>query len=101
MVSPARSANSAISTPRDITYARVQSGPLRGEPSATAEFMDYRRAVVLGARRRSTRSSSGTTPTRRFYLVCYVRDGERVFETYWTAGRGAEAMDNNYVAHGT
>ena len=31
-----------------------------------------------------------------FHLVCYVRDGDRVFETYWTKRRGVEAMDNNY-----
>jgi predicted dithiol-disulfide oxidoreductase (DUF899 family) len=30
-----------------------------------------------------------------FYLVCYVRQGERVFEAYWTNGRGVEAMDNS------
>src|SRR4051794_667790 len=31
-----------------------------------------------------------------FYLVCYVREGDRVFETYWTTGRGVEAMGNGY-----
>jgi predicted dithiol-disulfide oxidoreductase (DUF899 family) len=31
-----------------------------------------------------------------FHLVCYVRDGDRVFETYWTTGRGVEAMDHSY-----
>ena len=31
-----------------------------------------------------------------FYLVCYVREGDRVFETYSTSGRGLEAMDNSY-----
>ncbi len=31
-----------------------------------------------------------------FHLVCYVRQGDRVFETYWTNGRGVEAMDNSY-----
>jgi predicted dithiol-disulfide oxidoreductase (DUF899 family) len=29
------------------------------------------------------------------YLVCYVRDGDRVFETYWTNYRGVEAMDSS------
>lgn len=28
-----------------------------------------------------------------YHLVCYVRHGERVFETYWTTGRGVEVMD--------
>ena len=28
--------------------------------------------------------------------VCYLRDGDRVFETYWTSGRGAEVMAPAY-----
>jgi predicted dithiol-disulfide oxidoreductase (DUF899 family) len=32
-----------------------------------------------------------------FHLVCYLRDGDRVFETYWTKRRGAEALDYNYA----
>jgi predicted dithiol-disulfide oxidoreductase (DUF899 family) len=32
-----------------------------------------------------------------FHLVCYLRDGDRVFETYWTTGRGVEAMDYSYA----
>ena len=31
------------------------------------------------------------------HLVCYVRDGDRVFETYWTTGRGVEVMDYSYA----
>jgi predicted dithiol-disulfide oxidoreductase (DUF899 family) len=30
------------------------------------------------------------------YLVCYLRQGDRVFETYWTTRRGVEAMGNSY-----
>lgn len=30
------------------------------------------------------------------YLICYLRQGSDVFETYWTTFRGVEAMDNNY-----
>jgi len=29
------------------------------------------------------------------YLICYLRRGSKVFETYWTTVRGVEAMDNN------
>jgi predicted dithiol-disulfide oxidoreductase (DUF899 family) len=29
--------------------------------------------------------------------VCYLRDGDRVFETYWTTLRGVEAMDYSYA----
>jgi predicted dithiol-disulfide oxidoreductase (DUF899 family) len=31
-----------------------------------------------------------------FHLMCYLRDGDRVFETYWTSRRGSEAMDYSY-----
>jgi predicted dithiol-disulfide oxidoreductase (DUF899 family) len=33
----------------------------------------------------------------RMHIVCYVRDGDRVFETYWTTIRGVEVLDNNYA----
>ena len=33
----------------------------------------------------------------RMHLVCYLRDGDSVFETYWTTYRGVEAMDNSYA----
>jgi Bacterial protein of unknown function (DUF899) len=32
-----------------------------------------------------------------FHLVCYLRDGGRVFETYRTTRRGVEAMDHSYA----
>jgi len=32
-----------------------------------------------------------------FHLVSYLHDDHRVFETYWTNGRGAEAMDYSYA----
>ena len=30
------------------------------------------------------------------HIVCYLRPGSNVFETYWTTRRGVEAMDNSY-----
>lgn len=33
---------------------------------------------------------------RMMYLVCYLRRGSKIFETYWTTSRGVEAMDNSY-----
>lgn len=30
------------------------------------------------------------------HIVCYLRQGSRVFETYWTTRRGVEAMDNSF-----
>jgi predicted dithiol-disulfide oxidoreductase (DUF899 family) len=32
-----------------------------------------------------------------FHFACYLRDGDRVFETYWTKHRGVEAMDYSYA----
>jgi predicted dithiol-disulfide oxidoreductase (DUF899 family) len=32
-----------------------------------------------------------------FHLLCYLRDDDRVFETYWTKRRGVEAMDYSYA----
>jgi predicted dithiol-disulfide oxidoreductase (DUF899 family) len=29
------------------------------------------------------------------HIVCYLRQGSNVFETYWTTRRGVEAMDNS------
>src|SRR4030081_3561820 len=29
-------------------------------------------------------------------LACYLRDGDQVFETYWTSGRGDEVMAPSY-----
>jgi hypothetical protein len=31
------------------------------------------------------------------HIVCYLRQGSNVFETYWTTRRGVEAMDNSYA----
>jgi len=30
------------------------------------------------------------------HVVCYLRQGSKVFETYWTTRRGVEAMENSY-----
>ena len=30
------------------------------------------------------------------WYACYLRDGDRVFETYWSTGRGTEAGANSY-----
>jgi predicted dithiol-disulfide oxidoreductase (DUF899 family) len=30
------------------------------------------------------------------HIVCYLRQGSKVFETYWTARRGVEVMGNSY-----
>jgi predicted dithiol-disulfide oxidoreductase (DUF899 family) len=30
------------------------------------------------------------------HIVCYLRHGDRVFETYWTTRRGVEMLGNSY-----
>jgi predicted dithiol-disulfide oxidoreductase (DUF899 family) len=33
----------------------------------------------------------------RMHIVCYLRQGSNVFETYWTTARGVEVMDYSYA----
>jgi predicted dithiol-disulfide oxidoreductase (DUF899 family) len=79
---------------RDITYAVFCQGPY-GESICYRDFMGWgmpwysaedSRAALLAGRQ-----------VGLFHLVCYLRDGDRVFETYWTTGRGAEALDYSYA----
>jgi predicted dithiol-disulfide oxidoreductase (DUF899 family) len=79
---------------RDITYAVLAQGPY-------AESRRYRDFMGWNVPWYSSLPSVDTLLTGRqvglFHLVCYLRDGDRVFETYWTTGRGGEAMDYVYA----
>jgi predicted dithiol-disulfide oxidoreductase (DUF899 family) len=79
---------------RDITYAVFAQGPY-DQSSRYRDFMDWHMPWY------SAQASLGTLLAGRqiglFHLVCYLRDGGRVFETYWTKRRGAEAMDYSYA----
>jgi predicted dithiol-disulfide oxidoreductase (DUF899 family) len=79
---------------RDITYAVFCQGPY-------AESIRYRDFMGWDMPWYSAQDSLGTLLTGRqiglFHLVCYLRDGDRVFETYWTKRRGVEAMDYSYA----
>lgn len=78
---------------RDTTYATLCQGPYE-ESVRYRDFMGWTMPWY------SAQQSLGTLLTGRrigrFHLVCYLRDGDRVFETYWTNGRGVEAMDYSY-----
>src|SRR3712207_3209058 len=73
---------------RDITYAVFCQGPY-DESSRYRDFMGWDMpwysaqasldALLVGRR------------IGMMHLVCYLRDGDRVFETYWTTRRGVEA----------
>jgi predicted dithiol-disulfide oxidoreductase (DUF899 family) len=77
---------------RDVTYATFCQGPYE-------DSVRYRDFMGWDMPWYSVRDSSAALLAERqrnhFYLVCYMRRGERVFETYWTNGRGVEAMDNS------
>jgi predicted dithiol-disulfide oxidoreductase (DUF899 family) len=91
---------------RDITYAVFCQG--RNVASGTAEpqvsydeSLRYRDFIGWDMPWYSAQPSLDTLLVGReiglFHLVCYLRDGNRVFETYWTKRRGVEAMDYSYA----
>ena len=75
---------------RDITYAVFCQGPY-AESSRYRDFMGWEIPWY------SAQESLDTLLVGRqkglMHLVCYLREGDRVFETYWTNYRGVEAMD--------
>jgi predicted dithiol-disulfide oxidoreductase (DUF899 family) len=87
---------------RDITYAVFSQGRNVSFGGADAqvsydESVRYRDFMGLELPWYSAQPSLDALLVGReiglFHLVCYLRDGDRVFETYWTKGRGVETMD--------
>ena len=76
-----------------VTYATFCQGPYE-ESIRYRDFMGWegpwysaeesRDALLIGRR------------VGKMHVVCYLRQGDRVFETYWTTLRGVEAMDYSY-----
>jgi predicted dithiol-disulfide oxidoreductase (DUF899 family) len=79
---------------RGITYAVFAQGPY-AESSRYRDFMGW--DVPWYSAADSAPALLTGRQSGMFHLVCYLRDGDRVFETYWTNGRGVEAMDNAYA----
>jgi predicted dithiol-disulfide oxidoreductase (DUF899 family) len=79
---------------RDITFAVFCQGPYEAS-SRYRDFMGWR-MPWYSAEPSADRLLVGRQ-VGMFHLVCYLRDGDRVFETYWTTGRGVEAMENSYA----
>jgi predicted dithiol-disulfide oxidoreductase (DUF899 family) len=79
---------------RDVTYAVFCQGPY-DESSRYREFMGWDMPWY------SAQDSLDTLLVGRqiglMHLVCYLRDGDRAFETYWTNYRGVEAMDYSFA----
>jgi predicted dithiol-disulfide oxidoreductase (DUF899 family) len=78
---------------RDVTYATFCQGPYE-ESARYRDFMGW--DMPWYSARDSLEALLAGRRVNMFYLVCYLRHGDRVFETYWTNGRGVEAMDNSY-----
>ena len=79
---------------RDVTYATFCQGPYE-ESARYRGFMgwelpwyaapkDSLEALLVGRR------------IGMMHIVCYLRQGSDVFETYWTTRRGVEVMGNSY-----
>lgn len=79
---------------RDITYATLCQGPYE-ESVGYRDFMGW--TMPWYSAERSLETLLTGREIGKFHLACYLRRGERVFETYWTNGRGAEAMDYSYA----
>ena len=79
---------------RDISYAVFCQGPYD-------ESVRYRDFMGWDMPWYSAQASLDALLVGRqigmMHLVCYLRDGDRVFETYWTTLRGVEAMDYSYA----
>jgi predicted dithiol-disulfide oxidoreductase (DUF899 family) len=75
---------------RDITYAVFCQGAY-DESARYRDFMDWR-MPWYSALPALDKLLVGRT-TGMMHIVSYLRDGDNVFETYWTTLRGVEAMD--------
>jgi predicted dithiol-disulfide oxidoreductase (DUF899 family) len=76
---------------RDVTYATFCQGPYD-------ESVRYRDFMGWDVPWYSVRDSGDFLLAGRgpFMLACYLRHADRVFETYWTTGRGVEVMAPSY-----
>jgi len=76
---------------RDVTYATFCEGPYE-------ESVRYRDFMGWDVPWYSARDSVDALLAGRWFgmLVCYLRLGDRVFETYWSSGRSTEAMAPSY-----
>lgn len=79
---------------RDVTYATFCQGPYE-ESARYRAFMGWEMPWYSAAQDALEILLVGRR-VGMMHLVCYLRQGSKVFETYWTTRRGVEAMDNSY-----
>jgi predicted dithiol-disulfide oxidoreductase (DUF899 family) len=78
---------------RDVTFAVFCEGPF-AEADRYREFMGWEMPFYSVPES----SRDALIAGRHFGMnVCYLRDEGRVFETYWTTGRGNETMGSSYA----
>jgi predicted dithiol-disulfide oxidoreductase (DUF899 family) len=79
---------------RDITFAVFCKGPY-DESVRYHDFMDWH--MPWYSAEDSLDALLVGRDVGKMYIVCYLRDGNKVYETYWTTIRGVEAMDYSYA----
>jgi predicted dithiol-disulfide oxidoreductase (DUF899 family) len=79
---------------RDATFAVFCQGPYP-ESARYRDFMGWE-MPWYSAQGSSLEALLTGRRVGMMHIVCYLRQGSNVFETYWTTIRGVEAMDNNY-----
>jgi predicted dithiol-disulfide oxidoreductase (DUF899 family) len=79
---------------RDVTYATFCQGPYE-EGVRYRDFMGWE-TPWYSAEKDSLETLLVGRRVGMMHIVCYLRQGSDVFETYWTTRRGVEAMDNSY-----
>jgi predicted dithiol-disulfide oxidoreductase (DUF899 family) len=78
---------------RDVTYATFCQGPY-AESIRYRDFMGW--TMPWYSAQQSRQKLLAGRKAGMMHIVCYLRQGARVFETYWTWMRGTENMDNSY-----
>jgi len=79
---------------RNVTFGVFCQGPYE-ESARYHEFMGWE-MPWYSAQGISLETLLVGRRVGRMHLVCYLRQGSKVFETYWTTARGVEYMDNSY-----
>ena len=77
---------------RDVTFAVFCEGPF-AESDRYRAFMGWELPWYAVTEEVLARIAPGGHFGMK---ACYLRDGDRVFETYWTTARGCETLGNSY-----
>ena len=79
---------------RDTTYITIAQGPYE-ESARYHDFMGFTMPWYAASQSSLEKLLIGRK-IGMMHIVCYLREGTNVFETYWTTRRGVEVMDNEY-----